>query len=244
MDAVVAFWEGGAAAWDRVDEWSDVDLYVVTADDRVDETLDVVEAALASLSRIRIRYPVPHPPEAGITQVFYRLEGTGPFLLVDLAILKASAPEKYLEPEIHGRTDFIFNKGDAVRIPALDKDSFVRTLRERLERLRTRMDLFGPFLEKERYRGHILEALDIYETILMGTLVEILRMRYGPFHYNFRWSYVHSELPPEVVARLEGLAFVRDGADLEAKARDARAWFDDLSATLDLEAIEARIRRG
>lgn len=244
MDSVIALWEGGAAAWDRVDEWSDVDLYVVTADDRVDEALRAVEGALSSVSRIRIRYPVPHPPEKGIIQVFYRLEGTSPFLLVDLAVLKASAPDKYLEPEIHGRTAFIFNKRDAVQIPGLDKDAFVLKLRERLGRLRTRMELFGPFLEKERNRGHTLEALDIYQTLLLGSLVEILRMRYGPFHYGFRWSYLHSELPPEVVARLEGLAFVREATDLEGKVREARAWFDELVSAIDLDAIEVRIRQG
>jgi len=29
LDYIYAFWEGDAAAFDRIDEWSDIDLYLV-----------------------------------------------------------------------------------------------------------------------------------------------------------------------------------------------------------------------
>ena len=244
LEPVIAFWEGGAVSWRRIDEWSDLDLYVVAADASIDGTVRAIDDTLASLSPIRIRYPEPHHPDAGIVKVFYRLEDAGPFLLVDVAVLSESAKEKYLEPRVHGPTDFIFNKGGAVQIPTLDQDAFARRLRERFGRLRVRMDLFEPFLEKERNRGHPLEVLELYQTLILGSLVEVLRMRHGPFHYDFRTRYVYYELPTEVVRRLEDLAFVRDATDLEAKAKDARAWLDELVTATDLDEIESRIRRG
>jgi len=43
---VHAFWEAGAAAFNRVDEWSDIDLYIVVDDaEAVSETFLVVEKA-------------------------------------------------------------------------------------------------------------------------------------------------------------------------------------------------------
>ena len=52
LDYVHAFWEGGAAAFDQVDEWSDMDLYAVVDDDRVDEVFLAVEETMKSLSPI------------------------------------------------------------------------------------------------------------------------------------------------------------------------------------------------
>ena len=62
-------------------------------------------------------------------------------------------------------------------------------------------------------------------------------MRYGPLHYDFRMRYVYRELPPDVVRRLEGLAFVKDPEDLTTKYRQARAWFDKAIEDVDEEEI-------
>ena len=49
-----AFWESGAAAFDRTDEWSDIDLYIVVDDaEAVPETFLAVEKTLTRLSPIR-----------------------------------------------------------------------------------------------------------------------------------------------------------------------------------------------
>lgn len=50
LDYIYAFWEGGAIAFNRVDEWSDIDVYLVVDDDNVDQAFLDVERALRSLS--------------------------------------------------------------------------------------------------------------------------------------------------------------------------------------------------
>lgn len=225
LDYVAAFWEGGAAASRRLDPWSDIDLYVVVDDAKIPEAFEAIEKALRALSPIRQKYEVPHPPEPGIAQAFYRLERASEFLLVDLAILKRSAPDKYLEREIHGEAVFHINRDGAVVIPPLDADAFVAKLLERKERLRARLELFGPFVQKEIHRGNWLEVLDLYRVLVLGSLIEVLRMRHRPAHYAFGMRYVHSELPADAVRRLERLAFVRDAEDLLRKVPDALQWF-------------------
>jgi predicted nucleotidyltransferase len=236
---VHAFWEAGAAAFDRVDEWSDIDLYIVVDDASVTEAFQIVEKTLEGLSPIELRHEVSWPPASGVFQKFYRLRNASEYLLIDLAVMTQSAPDKFLTREIHGDAVFFFNKGGSVRIPALDAEAFVRGLLARRQRLRERMVLFGPFVPKEILRGNRLEALEFYRALVIPSLVEALRMRYGPRHYDFRMRYVYRELPSDVVRRLETLAFIKDPEDLAAKYREARAWFDKAIEEVD----ETQVRR-
>src|SRR5437899_3106476 len=127
LPAVHAFWEAGAAAFNRIDEWSDIDLYIVVDDAAaVAETFQIVEKALTALSPIRLKHEVSWPATSGIHQKFYRLAGTSEFFLVDLAVMALSAPDKFLAREIHGEAVFLFNKGDTLRIPPFDTEAFVR----------------------------------------------------------------------------------------------------------------------
>lgn len=239
---VDAMWEGGAAAFDRLDEWSDLDLYIVAADDRVPETFRAVEEALSRLSPIRQKYEPAWPPESGIAQAFYRLEDASEFLLVDLAVLKRSAPDKFLEPELHGRALFAFNKGDGVKAPPFDANGFAEKLVTRRDRFVERIEIFGPFLTKELNRGNWLGALDAYRRIIVDPLVEVLRMRYHPAHSSFSIRYVYYELPPEVVRRIENLAFVRTPEELAVKARLAAEWFREASGAVTEEGVRTHLR--
>ncbi len=115
LDYVHAFYEGGAAAFDRIDDWSDIDLYVVVDDEKVEETFLRAEKALESLSKIEQKLRTPQLPWPGVFQTFYKLEKASEFLLVDLAVLKLSSLEKFLEPHIHGHVVFFFNKNNIVK---------------------------------------------------------------------------------------------------------------------------------
>ncbi len=241
---VDAMWEGGAAAFHRLDAWSDVDLYVVAADDRVPETFRAIEDALKRLSPIRHQYEPAWPPESGIAQALYRLERASEYLLVDLAVLKRSAPDKFLEPELHGTAIFAFNKGNVIRLPPLDAGAFVKKLLERRDRLEMRMALFGPFVSKELHRGNALGALEAYQRIVLDSLIQVLRMRYHPAHYSFNVRYLPFELPPDVVERIKELSYVGSMDELPAKSREAMEWFQEVAGTVSEAEVRERLRAG
>jgi len=238
---VDAMWEGGAAAYDRLDAWSDLDLYVVAADDRIADTFRAVEDALTALSPIRRKYEPVWPPESGIAQAFYRLEGASEYLLVDLAVLKRSAPDKFLEPEIHGQALFAFNKEGTVAVPSLNVDALVKKLIERRDRLSARIALFGPFVAKEIHRGNGLGALAAYQHLVLDALVQVLQMRYAPAHHGFNVRYARYDLPPDVAARLETLSYVASLADVAEKCRQAVEWFRETAAAVTELTIRTRI---
>lgn len=243
LEYVHAFWEAGAAAFNRIDEWSDIDLYLVVDNEKVEETFAAVEHALKSLSSIRLKYDVKHPPDAGLFQTFYKLDKANEYLIVDLAVFKMSSPDKFLEPEIHGDAIFYFNKSNIVKPPHLDKDALVRRLRKRLDRLKARFEMFNKFVQKEINRGNYLEAIDFYHAYIVAALVEALRIKYNPVHYNFRMHYIHFELPPDVIEKLRSICFVGDEKDLQDRYDEATKWFDNVMSEINEDRIRSRIER-
>jgi len=238
LSYIHSFWEGGAAAFGRIDEWSDIDLYLVVDDKKVDETVLIVEKVLESLSPIKQKYEVSHPPRMGLFQAFYRLRGTNKYLVVDLAVLKFTSPDKYLEPEIHGNVVFYFNKLDKIKPPQLNKKALVRKIKERLERLEARFSMFNSFVQKEINRNNHLEAIDLYHTITLAMLVEALRIRFHPVHHDFKMRYINYELPHETIEKLKHLVFIKNKRDLQEKYHNASKWFHQVMSEVSQKEIE------
>ncbi len=242
LEYVHAMWEGGAISFDRADEMSDIDLYVDVEDSRVADVFPVIEASLERLCGIKLKYEVPLPPSHPYAQAFYRLEGASEFLLVDVAVMKHGAEDKFLEPEIHGEALFHFNKGGAVTIPTVDWEKFVAALKSRLEKMRTRFEMFRCFVPKELKRGNYVEALDLYNRLVLEMLLEALRMKHKPLHYNFRTHHILHDLPRDVVARLRALYFVSDENDLTRKLGLAEEWFRQTVAEIDFDATAGQLK--
>ena len=236
LEYIHACWEGGAVALDRVDEWSDIDLYLVVDNKKVDDTFLAVEKALKLLSPLRQRHGV-FEPSPGLFQAFYKLQDASEYLMVDVAVLKLSRPDKFLETEIHGNPAFYFNKSCEITPYPLQRDAFVKKLQRRLVGLQGEFAMFHNLVQKEMNRGHHLEALDFLH-MLLGWLVEVLRIRYSPLHYDFKMRFIHDELPAEVVKKLERLYFIKDTGDLQKKYDEAVEWFPKIVSEIDMKKIE------
>ena len=225
LEFVNAMWEGGSAAFDRLDQWSDIDLQFDVADDKVEETFQVVQCVLESLSPIDLLYRTPALPWPGIFQIFYRLSRGGPYLLVDTAVIQHSAPDKLLEKPLHGDAIFYFDKINLAQQPEFDWAALNARLVTRVASLRTTFDLYQCMVTKEVYRQHPLDALMFYNSCTLRPLIEALRILYTPARHAFGIHYAYLDLPAEVTQRLESLYFVRDLPDLAAKRAEAEAWF-------------------
>ncbi|MBN1504825.1 MAG: hypothetical protein JW952_07180 [Candidatus Eisenbacteria bacterium] len=237
LDYVHAMWEGGAVSFDRIDEMSDIDLYVDVEDSRVADVFPVVEESLERLAGIKLKYCVPLPPSHPYAQAFYRLKHASEFLLVDVAVMKHGAEDKFLEPEIHGKALFHFNKNGAVAVPHVDADKFVENLRGRVEKMKARFEMFRCFVPREMKRGNYVEALDLYTRLVLELLLEALRMKHRPLHYNFRTHHILYDLPRDVVERLRALYFVSDETDLARKLGLAEEWFWQTVREIDFGSI-------
>lgn len=239
---VGAMWEGGAAAFGRVDEWSDIDLQVLCDDDRVEDVFEAATAALQRLSTIHLTFRFPEPTWHGHSQAFYRLAGASKFLLVDFVVMKrGSTSDRFLQPAVHGRPFIHFDKKGEVVWEPLDAAAFAEKLRGRIATTRVLFDMFLPFVEKELNRGNAVEAMAYYHSVVLRPLVELLRIVHAPLRHNFYARYVYYEMPGDVVKRLEHMFFVAGAEDLRERCEEAESWIGEILGELGAGPEESNI---
>jgi len=128
---------------------------------------------------------------------------------------------------MHGEAVFYFNKSETIKLVSLDKCALVKELQKRLRRLKARFSMFNNFVQKEINRGNYIEAIELYRTLTLASLVEVLRIKNNPFHYDFKTRYVHYELPLKTIEKLKRLYSVADEKDLQRKYHKATKWFNE-----------------
>jgi len=235
LDYIHAMWEMGAASFNRVDEWSDIDLMLVCDDDKVEDTFAAVEKSLTALSELDIKYRLPEPAWHGHAQVFWRLKDASPYLFFDLVVMKRSARDMFLQYKIHGQPVVHFDKTGVVKEDPVDPAALRKKLRDRLETLKTNFELFQVLIMKELNRGNDIHAFSSYVAHTYRPLVMVLRMKYNPYHFEFFTTYLNKELPPEIVDRLRALYLLGSGNELKKAHAEARRWFWEV--VKDLEKI-------
>jgi predicted nucleotidyltransferase len=231
LGAVDAAWEGGSAAFGACDELSDIDAVAVVADDDIASTFVAIEADLAKLSPVVLRYDV--PGTVGFTQKFYRLREAGEFLVVDLVLIRRSDPLLFREVELHGRGRTWFDRRGVLVESHLDEGRDAESARARVPVLATAFAMFQHVVTKEMRRGRAVDALIFYQSMTWRPLVEAVRLLHGPQRRIFGPRYLSRDLPPAVCARLQALVFARDLADLTAKHQEAQIWFEQCISRLE-----------
>lgn len=232
LQGMQAVWEGGAIAFDRVDDWSDIDLAVVVEDSKMQEAFTAVEEAIESVTPIETVYEIKQPGWEGHEQKFYKLKGASKFLLIDLSVIKESAPDKLLEPEIHGKAKVHFDKTGVTKQYSLDNDAHSKRIKNSIARLKLVHEVFGMMPEKEINRGNHIEAVVLYYNYILRSLLEALKIKHTPERFNFFVRYVHYELPPDIVNRLQNLYYVCSPEDLKMKYKEATKWLEKELAKL------------
>ena len=240
-DFVIALWQGGSAAHGHTDEWSDIDIQVIVEDERVQETFDILEESLKTISEIRFKWRVPEPTWHGHSQCFYHLEEASPFLFIDFVLLKQSHPNHFLEIERHGKLAIAFDKANLLVQPCLNRSEHFSRMQERLATLIKTFDFSQILVTKEINRGHLVSAISNYHTYTLQPLVELLGMLYRPERYDFRTKYFYRDFPAEVIARVELLYCVMNLAELASKQQQAEVLFAEtlpqLREVLEREAV-------
>ena len=82
--------------------------------------------------------------------------------------------------------------------------------------------MFQPLVIRAIARGHVAEAMHWYMAFALRPLVDVLRMRHCPDRFDFGLRYLDRDLPPELRAELERLAYPGDPAAL-GRYREAAA---------------------
>jgi predicted nucleotidyltransferase len=231
-DALAAFL-GGSDASGRTDALSDIDLVVIVTDGAVETALAVAHEALESLSPIAHRWRVPEPTWHGHAQEFLALADADPAHFVDLLVIRATADERLLEPERHGRPLVLFDRGGLVHADPLDRAALQNRIDTRLATLRERFPLFQTLVSRAVRRGFAAEAAGAYQDLTLKPLIELLRIRHCPDRFDFGARYLDRDLPPGLRSEVESLALPGTLAEVEQFRSRAQALFEAVLGELD-----------
>lgn len=86
---IYAIWLEGVDAHKTVDKFSDIDFWIDTDNDKIDQTWNDIKLVLQSLGTIDFEYEQRHG-HPKIRQKFFHLKGTSKYLIIDICLEKHS----------------------------------------------------------------------------------------------------------------------------------------------------------
>ena len=233
LEYVYGMFEGGAIAFGRQDDYSDIDIHFVAADERIGDVLPIIEQALLILAPIKDKFELPQPTWFGGAQTFFRLEGHPEWLMIDCAVMKNSAEDKFLEKEVHGNHIVHFDKtGVIASLPEYDFSTAENAIKRRLPSMGAQMTMLSHLPRKSLLRGKNIDAIHFYNGLILRPLLGLIRIKYDPKRHDWSPRYLAGYVPADEIEKYEQLNFVADANDLTSKTDEALAWFWELHAEL------------
>lgn len=236
---VLAAWEGGSAATGYLDEFSDLDLTIVIRDEDSEPLFQILEKYFNSLYGIERRFRLPEPTWHGMSQCFYLLKGCEPFFYCDIAVVPASNPNKFTEPDRHGNAVIWFDKADvytAVNSSFAEQEKLIH----RVLRASAATDFLGIIeLQKALARGSWLSSQTNLQLFINRHLIPLLNIKYRPWKADFGIRYIDRDYPPEVYAKVEDLLHYNDVEDLRRNGNIALDMYKSLREELLIKYPDA-----
>lgn len=128
--SVYAFWLEGADAINKVDQYSDMDIWLDVKDGQETVVFSKIKKILLEISIIDFELEVTHP-HSKIRQKFFHLKGSSEFLIIDICLQSHSRVFWYTKEHAGEKVKIIFDKCKVVKFRNLDKDKFNREIIER-----------------------------------------------------------------------------------------------------------------
>ncbi|MDP2172972.1 MAG: nucleotidyltransferase domain-containing protein [Candidatus Cloacimonadaceae bacterium] len=234
-ESVIAAWEGGSAATGSADQYSDLDLIIITEGIEADAMFEELKSLLKRVFGIVRQFRMPEPCWHGMSQCFYLLRDTPDFFYCDLTIADKNTPDKFTEPDRHGKVIVWFDQGgvySASESPASD----VQRRARRLFHTATDTDFLTIIeLHKAIARRHWIDSLMNYIQFINRNLVILLNLKYRVAKADFGIGHAQRDYPTEVFEMLEKLLRVCTIEDISQKSSAAIQLYEELKQELKLK---------
>ena len=229
---ILAAWEGGSVANGSQDQFSDIDLCVLSKEP-VRSVLDRIEAALKVLGVSHTWQPLKSFWGEGLQQRVIVLENAPKHFSVDVAVFDFSCPEilkDFLEVERHGKPLIYFDKVGAIKPAHSNAEVLFEQHQKRVDDLAAGFRIFKTLVLKEIDRKHPIDAIGFYHAGLVRPLVEIMGMIYRPYRADFGLRYLHKDFPIEEQKLIAELNYVATFDDLPLKLQQVEAAFNRVAS--------------
>lgn len=219
---VFACWLEGADATQTIDQYSDIDIWLDVADGKEKSIITKVKQILSNLAPVDLHYEEKHS-NCHIRQIFFHLQGTSPFLIVDMCIQSHSRNSWFtrgVEPVY-----VLFDKDNVIRFRNINKKQRQKDLQDRVAYLKETFQFFELWVQKEILRGHFLEALNNYHTKILEPLIELIRLYYQPLKKDYYLKDISKDVPTEIYEKLQDLFIITSLKELAQKAKKVKTLF-------------------
>ncbi|MDD4223580.1 MAG: nucleotidyltransferase domain-containing protein [Candidatus Cloacimonetes bacterium] len=200
---VLAAWEGGSAATGYLDEYSDLDLVIVTEEDCTEQVFSLLESYFSQSYGIERSFRLPEPTWHGMSQCFYLLKDFSACFYCDIAVVAKANPNKLTEPDRHGNAVVWFDQQAVFTAEPISEEKRMELV-TRVLKSATALDfLMLAELQKSLLRNNWPAALMNWHSFLNRCLLPLLNIRHRPAKADFGIRYMEREYPPDMVSRLE-----------------------------------------
>lgn len=225
---VYAAFEGGSKATGYDDDYSDLDLLVITSDDGVEQVFMAFESYLQEKYGIIRKYRVPEPTWHGFSQCFYLIGMMPELFYIDFAIAKVSVPDKFTDPERHGKGNLWFDKGNYYQV-ILETDDQIHKRCKRFYQLVTESDfLIEIEILKNIKRGRYIEAYPFYYQFITRQLGVMLNLKHRRNKVDFGIRYAYRDYDPKDLELIVKCLKPKDINDLKENFQLAKARYEAL----------------
>lgn len=200
---VLSVWEGGSKATDFDDEFSDLDLMVVVHDDSVESIFQLIEETIQSMTKIIKKFRIPEPSWHGFSQAFYLLDDVGPYFYIDLAIIKASIPDKFTVIKRHGKRYIWFEKEPIESLDVERGEVVFERARKAYKQATINDFIYQREIIKNIDRNRFTEAFPFFFRFLNHQFAVMLNIRYRIDKVDFSLRYGYRDYPKEIQDLIE-----------------------------------------
>lgn len=235
--SILAVWEGGSSANATSDQFSDIDLNILHANNE-DAVFQIVEATLSSISEITHIYNEPKSLWPDLTQKVYFIKDSPKHFFVDVATFPESKPailNEFMQIDRHGKPAILFDKGGHIHSHPLDELAFLQRQRRRLNEIVEAFPVYRTTVFKELDRGNAIDAFAFYYSGMLRPLIEVMGLIYRPYRFDFGFRYLKPSLPTDLYLRIEPLFFVGNLNLLQEYAMAVDELFTDMVAKAKLK---------
>ncbi len=206
---VYTVWEGGSAATGYLDEYSDLDLGVVCADDEVENLFVQFEKYFEDNYGIENKFRTPEPSWHGHSQCYYLLKNTPYLFYVDILIEKLSAGNRFMESDRHGNSIVWFDKKNLFDPTPTPEEEVIKKGKRFYKLISDSYWILVMDVKKQIHRKNKVDAFVIYNQ-LVNRIAYLVNLKYRPPKSDFGLRYTYRDFPKETISWLEDMLVVKN----------------------------------
>jgi hypothetical protein len=191
---ITAAWEGGSTSTGYDDEYSDLDMYLVTKEGNEEQVLIEIVKFIEFTFGIEKKFRMPEPSPHGFKQVFVKTINTPELFYIDFVVMNEEVEDKFVSIDRHGN-------------PNIWVDSFkVDTSPRSIEQMNAMCNAIYDStvardfilileLKKQIKRELFSEIFPLYLSFISRCIVSLLNIKYRPEKADFGMRYIYRDYP-------------------------------------------------